>query len=77
MSLFGKKEPERVEVLGKELRCQICGGAQFWQREGQLNTSLAEFLNFAWANPRATCVICAHCGYIHWFAPLKIPKETR
>lgn len=75
MGLFGKKEPERVEVLGKALRCEICGGQEFWQRAAQLNTSLATFFGFDWANPSATCVICAHCGYIHWFMPLQMPQE--
>ncbi len=77
MGLFGKKEPERVEVLGKEMRCEICGGREFWQRQAQLNTSVASFFNLDWTNPSATCVICAHCGYIRWFAPLKIQKDSR
>ncbi|MDL1898444.1 hypothetical protein FBQ82_19535 [Anaerolineae bacterium CFX7] len=77
MGLFKKKEPERVQVLGKELRCLVCGGEQFWQRRAQLNTSLATFFNFDWANPSATCAVCAYCGYIHWFAPLQVPKDAR
>jgi predicted nucleic-acid-binding Zn-ribbon protein len=60
---------ERVEMLGKDLRCQICGNDQFWRREAQLNTAFATFLGFDWANPSATCLICNSCGYIHWFLP--------
>ncbi|MBI4674890.1 MAG: DNA-binding protein [Chloroflexi bacterium] len=75
MGLFGEQEPQQVEVLGKPLRCHVCGGQEFWQRQAQLNTSLATFFNLDWANPSATCAVCAHCGYIHWFAPLKIQKE--
>ncbi len=71
MGLFGKKNPERVEVKGKILQCPICDGDLFWQREAQLNTALATFFNVDWANASATCVICAYCGYIFWFSPMK------
>lgn len=71
MNLFGEEHATPVLILGKELRCLVCDGDLFWQREGMLNTASAMFLNFAWANPRVTCVICAFCGFIHWFAPLK------
>lgn len=60
---------ETVEILGKELRCQICGHNEFWKREAQLNTAAATFFGFDWANPSATCVICGKCGYIYWFFP--------
>jgi len=71
MSLFKKQEPEEVFISDKRLSCQVCSNALFWRREGQLNTSIASFLGFDWANPSAICIICSECGYIHWFMPSK------
>ena len=67
MALFGKKEPEAVTVAGLSLRCEICKHDRFWTREAQLNTAVATFFNFDWANKTATCYVCDGCGYIHWF----------
>lgn len=69
MGLFGKTEAERVRVAGLDLRCEICKHDRFWQREAQLNTAVATFFNFDWANATATCFVCDGCGYIHWFLP--------
>ena len=67
--MFGKSEPEKVRIAGKELLCQVCGHDRFWQRRAQLNTAVATFFNLDWANTRATCEVCDGCGYIHWFLP--------
>jgi hypothetical protein len=32
MGLFGKSEPETVDVNDKPLRCQVCGHDTFWKR---------------------------------------------
>ena len=69
MGLFGKKEPEQVEVCGRRLSCTVCGSEGFWRRKAQLNTMLATFFDFDWANHSAVCFVCAECGYIHWFLP--------
>lgn len=69
MSLFGQGEPESVEVCGKPFQCTVCGNDTFWRKQVQLNTAVATFLNFDWANRSATCAICSQCGYIHWFLP--------
>jgi hypothetical protein len=69
MALFGKREPEQVQILGKDLTCHVCGYDRFWRREAQLNTAVATFFNLDWANASATCLIWARCGYIHWFLP--------
>ena len=39
--------------------------------EAQLNTAVATFFNFDWANKTAQCYVCDGCGYIHWFLPKK------
>lgn len=62
------KAPQTVQVWHRDLECQICRGKQFWTREAQLNTGVASLFNFA--SPTATCLICASCGYIHWFFPV-------
>ena len=69
MGLFGENEPVQVEIQGRPLRCEICGHNNFWHREAQLNTAVATFFNFDWANASATCYVCDGCGYIHWFLP--------
>jgi len=69
MALFGRKSPEQVEIAGRRLRCQMCEHEHFWYRRAQLNTSVATFFNFDWANPSAECFVCDGCGYIHGFLP--------
>lgn len=71
MGLFGKKDPEQVQIAGILLRCEICKHDRFWKKEAQLNTAVATFFNLDWVDPSATCFVCAHCGYIHWFLPRK------
>ena len=69
MALFGKKEPESVDIGGMMLRCEICKHDRFWHRTAQLNTPVASFFNFDFANASAECFVCSGCGYIHWFLP--------
>ncbi|HET6631157.1 MAG TPA: hypothetical protein VFG73_00425 [Rhodanobacteraceae bacterium] len=69
MGLFGSKEPETIEVLGKPLACTVCGGMAFHSRRAQLNTAAATFFDFDWANKSADCHVCDRCGHIHWFLP--------
>jgi hypothetical protein len=69
MGLFGKSEPETVMLGDLKLHCEICKGDRFWQREGQLNTSVASFFDLDWLNSSAVCFVCEGCGYIHWFLP--------
>ena len=67
MTRFRNKESQAVTVAGLSLRCEICKHDRFWTREAQLNTAVATFFNFDWANKTATCYVCDGCGYIHWF----------
>lgn len=69
MGLFGKSEPETFTVVGKPLRCEICHHDKFWQRQAQLHTAVASFFDLEWIQPSANCMVCAQCGYIHWFLP--------
>lgn len=71
MGLFGKKEPEPVHVAGVDLHCEICKNDTFWYRQAQLNTAVASFFDFDWANASAACYVCSRCGYIHWFLPTR------
>ena len=71
MGMFGKTEPEEVFLGELQLHCEICKGGLFWHREAQLNTAMATFFNFDWANRTAICYVCSRCGYIHWFLPLQ------
>ena len=69
MPIFGREEPEPVEVLDKPLQCQVCAGGTFYTRKAVLPGAVASFFNFDWAAPSCTCVICSQCGYVHWFFP--------
>ena len=69
MGIFGKQQAEEVEVAGRRLKCEMCGHERFWRREAQLNTAVATFFNFDWANASAVCLVCDGCGYIYWFLP--------
>ena len=64
-----------LQVNGFDLRCQICQGERFFERQGQLNTKAATLFNLDWINPTARCLICANCGYIHWFLPEKALRK--
>jgi hypothetical protein len=57
----------RVMAAGRPLTCLICGYDEFNTRDAQLNTAAASFFGFDWANASATCHVCRHCGFIHWF----------
>lgn len=67
MGLFKKKEPVVVEVKGNKLVCPVCSCDLFWNRDAQLNTTLASFFGLDWANRSAKCFVCADCTYIFWF----------
>lgn len=72
MGLFSKEEPVHVAVrTGKELTCLVCGFDRFFERHAQLNTAVATFFNFDWANATGDCWVCGQCGYIHWFLGAK------
>jgi hypothetical protein len=61
------EESQEVKVNGKPLECLVCGTKRFQHRRAQLNTAAATFFHLDWANRSADCVVCADCGYIHWF----------
>lgn len=63
------KEATTVEIHGVPLKCTVCRNRYFFRRSVMLNTRLATILDVDWINQDATCVICDHCGYIHWFLP--------
>lgn len=69
MGLFSKHKPDIAPrtVNGKPLLCLVCQHDQFKEREALLNTSVATFFDLDWANRKAKCIICAECGFIHWF----------
>ena len=71
MGIFGNSKPESVSVSGIALKCEICHNQSFWHKQAQLNTAVATFFKFDWANPTAECYVCAQCGYVHWFLPIK------
>ncbi len=60
-----------AEILGRGLKCLVCGHGAFFKREAQLNTKVATFFKMDWANASGTCYVCEQCGYIHWFLPGK------
>ncbi len=69
MGIFGTSEPESIEIAGRPLQCSVCQNDRFWKRQAQLNTAVATFFKFDWANESADCYVCSKCGYVHWFVP--------
>jgi uncharacterized protein with PIN domain len=67
MKLSAKNQPEAYEVKGRTVRCYHCSNHLFWTRRAQLNSAIATFFRLDWTDQSATCLICAECGYIHWF----------
>lgn len=62
-------EPKKYVVQEKPFACLACAHDHFREREAQLNTATATFFGFDWANATANCLVCAKCGYVHWFLP--------
>jgi hypothetical protein len=75
--VLGNKEATTVDIHGRALRCQICSHAYFWRHDVMLNTRTATFFSLDWMNRDATCVVCDHCGYMHWFIPPPLNQDNR
>lgn len=69
MRIFGKEEPEVVDIRGRPFHCLACRNDTFYQRRAQLHGGIATFFSVEWAAPECICVICSACGHIHWFLP--------
>ena len=54
-------------IHGRPFTCTVCQEKLFEHRRAKLNTGMAEFLGFAWADRSADCLVCDECGYVHWF----------
>lgn len=57
----------RYEIAGKAVVCSHCGGEEFDERSGQLDTAGASLLNLDWANATARVLVCQSCGHLEWF----------
>ncbi len=62
-----KTQPEQVQVDGHILRCLMCSHESFHRRKTHFDTALLSGLNPIWSDSHGFCLICDHCGYIHWF----------
>ena len=67
--VLGHHEATTVEIYGRPLRCIICGHRYFWHHDVMLNTRMATVFDLDWMNQSASCAVCDHCGYMHWFIP--------
>jgi len=56
--------PERVDVAGRQLSCQVCHGTTFVHRTMKLATS--GFANSGF-NKQADAAVCMVCGFVHTF----------
>lgn len=67
--MFSKnqKEPQTVDVLGKQFRCQVCNNNLFFLGRSQLNTWFLTLLKFDWANRSVSHVSCSECGHMAFF----------
>src|SRR5688500_14304169 len=57
------------EIAGRRLICQVCSHDRFDEREVRLNTAVSPVFGPDWASTKATCRVCARCGFVHWFLP--------
>ena len=57
----------KYEVRNHKIYCPICNNDTFEKDYRQLNTKVATFFNFDWANQDATILICHQCTHISWF----------
>ncbi|MEH7373765.1 MULTISPECIES: zinc ribbon domain-containing protein [Bacillaceae] len=57
----------QYQANGIQVTCVHCQHDRFESSHAQLNTALATFLNFDFANRSAITLTCHRCGYIHWF----------
>jgi hypothetical protein len=62
-----KKEAAPQQRAGHWLKCPVCAGDRFWQREAQLNTKVMTLIDLDWVNPSGDCYICEQCRHIMWF----------
>ncbi len=67
--LGSASEPTTVDIHDRPFQCQVCRHDFFWRHDAQIHTPGATFFNVEWANRIATTVVCARCGYVHWFLP--------
>lgn len=66
---FGSpRSPVQVYTGDRPIRCHVCSGDNFQKREGLLNTTWVTLFKLDPFNESATCLVCASCGYVHWFA---------
>lgn len=52
----------RYDVGPLPLRCTVCQHDGFHSRESNLSAPLSDSVG-----PTTECLICARCGYVHWF----------
>ncbi|MGI6686641.1 MAG: hypothetical protein ACOX47_14435 [Bacillota bacterium] len=52
---------------GIQVICIHCKHDHFHKGSALLNTRGMTFFDLDWLNQSATTLICASCGYIHWF----------
>lgn len=52
---------------GIQVTCLHCKHDKFHKGEGMLNTRVLTFFDLDWLDESATILVCANCGFIHWF----------
>ncbi len=59
---------------GIEITCLQCKNPFFHKGKALLNTRGMTFFGLDWLDQAAVILICAECGFIHWFS--KDVKQT-
>lgn len=62
-----KQQPIQYTSHGVDVNCPICKNDTFTSGRAQLNTALATFFKFDWANKEVQTLTCSKCKYILWF----------
>src|SRR5215212_7976632 len=59
-----------IEILGRPLQCVVCRHNRFFRQEKEIDLATAltaPFFGASVANSSGTYLLCAACGYVHWF----------
>jgi hypothetical protein len=60
-------KPVHAAIGEMKIRCAICEGDRFREREVKLNSFGLQVLKMGWADESGTALICWRCGYVHTF----------
>ena len=65
--MSSNKDAQGYVVKGVDIVCPICHNDLFLEGHAQLNTQMATFFGFDWANRQVQTLTCSRCSNVLWF----------